>query len=315
MGTYKYALLDEGSTIKRRFVRLLLFLLTIGILVAIIVPTYLSYSSSQDANNLIEKTHQQYNVTPPETIGSFPGNFTDENGVEHTSATAVFIFILNGIDPIAGTAKIRMTLGAPLDSPGYFLDYQNATYAYAFEDQVKNLNASNYVSEWTFPLNIFGDPGRYPFDTYTYNISFAFAPSESFTNGIPIQVIAAGYQTGWQVQYDIQYSNNIFHIAPIISRNVATKGFSLFVVVLSWILSLCQFFIAVQSVFRNRPIIPPLLAVPAALLFALPSLRNVQPGIPPIGIFLDIAGFYWNMALVAISLIAGCLLFIFQFEV
>ncbi|CAO3639068.1 unnamed protein product [Cunninghamella echinulata] len=306
MGTYKYALLD---------VRLLLFILTIGILVVIIVPTYVSYSTSQGFENVIEKTYEEYNVTLPDTYGDFPGNFTDDNGVEHTSATARFVFVLSGIDPIAGTAKIILALGAPLDGPGYFSDFSNATYTYFFEDQVKSVNASNFISEWTFPLNIFGDPGRYPFDSYTYNTTFIFSPTENFTNGIPIQILAAGFQTGWQVQYDIHYSNNVFHISPIITRNLATKGFSLFVVVLSWILSLCQFFIAIQSVFRNRPIIPTLLAVPATLLFALPSLRGAQPGIPPIGIFLDIAGFYWNMALVAISLIAGCLLFIFQFEV
>lgn len=33
--------------------------------------------------------------------------------------------------------------------------------------------------------------------------------------------------------------------------------------------------------------------LPAALLFALPSVRTVQPAVPAIGAAVDVIGFFW----------------------
>lgn len=41
----------------------------------------------------------------------------------------------------------------------------------------------------------------------------------------------------------------------------------------------------------------------AALLFALPGVRQVQPDVPPIGVSIDALSFFWNMMLVAIALV------------
>jgi hypothetical protein len=38
-------------------------------------------------------------------------------------------------------------------------------------------------------------------------------------------------------------------------------------------------------------------------LFAIPQLRNVQPGIPSIGCAADTLSFFWCMALIAFSLL------------
>lgn len=51
---------------------------------------------------------------------------------------------------------------------------------------------------------------------------------------------------------------------------------------------------AVDHVFaRKRDVPPPVIALFATMLFALPSVRNLQPGVPPIGASVDIIGFYW----------------------
>jgi hypothetical protein len=39
----------------------------------------------------------------------------------------------------------------------------------------------------------------------------------------------------------------------------------------------------------------------AALLFALPGVREVQPGVPAMGISIDVLGFFWNMILTAMA--------------
>lgn len=60
-------------------------------------------------------------------------------------------------------------------------------------------------------------------------------------------------------------------------------------------------FVAAMSVwFRERKDELPLIAISTALLFALPNVRNSQPGIPPlVGTTSDMVGFFWNLLLLA----------------
>ncbi|NKB17610.1 MAG: DUF4436 family protein [Pseudanabaena sp. CRU_2_10] len=40
-----------------------------------------------------------------------------------------------------------------------------------------------------------------------------------------------------------------------------------------------------------------------ALLFALPAVRNIQPGIPPVGTLTDFLSFFWAEALIATAVV------------
>ena len=92
-----------------------------------------------------------------------------------------------------------------------------------------------------------------------------------------------------------------------ISRSRSTAGISIFVVVVMWLISLGVFVLALDlSMFRNRrPLTLGSVAICATMLFALPSLRSVQPGIPPVGLnaSIDIFSYFMNMALIAFSLV------------
>ena len=50
------------------------------------------------------------------------------------------------------------------------------------------------------------------------------------------------------------------------------------------------------------------------MLFALPALRNIQPGVPPIGSSEDLAGFMWNMLLIAAAIITCLVNYIRKFR-
>ncbi|KAI9292669.1 hypothetical protein K502DRAFT_367395 [Neoconidiobolus thromboides FSU 785] len=80
-----------------------------------------------------------------------------------------------------------------------------------------------------------------------------------------------------------------------------------FMVVLMWCLAIAMINIAVDAVFNNREIPPPILGTSVSMLFALPALRNSQPGVPAMGCISDILGFFW--CLVLISMVAVTLLF------
>jgi hypothetical protein len=45
------------------------------------------------------------------------------------------------------------------------------------------------------------------------------------------------------------------------------------------------------------------LSISISLIFGLPALRNVQPGVPPVGAFGDYVPFIWVEVLVGVSAI------------
>ncbi|KAI9296130.1 hypothetical protein K502DRAFT_323945 [Neoconidiobolus thromboides FSU 785] len=85
-----------------------------------------------------------------------------------------------------------------------------------------------------------------------------------------------------------------------LTQPLKSKIFSIFVMIVMWGLSIALFVFTYDIIISRRDIPPPLLAVGISMLFALPALRNSQPGIPIIGCLADIAAFFWCMAIIAI---------------
>ena len=88
-----------------------------------------------------------------------------------------------------------------------------------------------------------------------------------------------------------------------------------------WFLSLSTFIAAMSVWFRGKNTELPLIGISTSLLFALPNIRNSQPGVPsPVGTTEDseskifffnidsisfihmfpVVGFFWNILLVAV---------------
>jgi len=64
---------------------------------------------------------------------------------------------------------------------------------------------------------------------------------------------------------------------------------------------------------RPRESQAPFAAICTAALFALPNVRNVQPGVPPIGAAADVWGFFLNMTLIAVADIAFLFKIMYQY--
>jgi hypothetical protein len=56
---------------------------------------------------------------------------------------------------------------------------------------------------------------------------------------------------------------------------------------------------ATTSEKRANDLVP--LSMSLSLIFGLPALRNVQPGVPPVGAFGDYVSFIWAELIVAVS--------------
>ena len=86
------------------------------------------------------------------------------------------------------------------------------------------------------------------------------------------------------------------------------------VTLIMWALSLIALTLTVTLWFRDRKVEPPTISITTALLFALPAVRNTQPGAPVIGCTADVAGFFWNMALLSISAFLLMLNYIVKYQ-
>ncbi|KAJ6451775.1 hypothetical protein C8R45DRAFT_883223, partial [Mycena sanguinolenta] len=157
-----------------------------------------------------------------------------------------------------------------------------------------------------------GDVNRYPFDVFTvdYHIyAFTSPGNASYGTPLPMTVYADGAVQGFKVDTIFQglepYDGSGVQITFVIRRSPITKAFSVIVIIVMWFLSLGIFIAAMSVWFRERKVELPLIAISTALLFALPNVRNSQPGIPSVaGTTSDMVGFFWNLLLVAASAIS-----------
>ncbi|RKO94664.1 hypothetical protein BDK51DRAFT_29638, partial [Blyttiomyces helicus] len=71
------------------------------------------------------------------------------------------------------------------------------------------------------------------------------------------------------------------------TRSWMIRFFAIGIFLLMWLLSFAILVLAVSLCWRRRKVEPPTIAVTLSMLFALPTVRNIMPGIPPLGIIFD----------------------------
>ncbi|ORX61315.1 hypothetical protein DM01DRAFT_1316000 [Hesseltinella vesiculosa] len=154
-----------------------------------------------------------------------------------------------------------------------------------------------------------GDPIDYPFDRYTgYFEIDAFA--NVWTNVIiPLSFRLEASMTSFSFTPTFTAFEQHLGLQILTGRSNTTLGFSLFMCLLMWALSLVLAVFGYQVMFRHRPVHAHGCMIGVTMLFALPTLRSAQPGVPEnTGCIADVLGYYWNMAIIALETIAilGC---------
>ncbi|KAJ3205465.1 hypothetical protein HDU67_008830, partial [Dinochytrium kinnereticum] len=183
----------------------------------------------------------------------------------------------------------------------------------SFDSKIYNFTAGIPMPSQDFSSNFeTGDINNYPFDKYT--VKELYTEGEFFNrtrNQTELISIALGFSAGlltYSVQVDTikDVSGRILngHVIQLdfhVIRSVTTIFFSGLVMTIMWCLSLLAFTLAVTLWIRGRKVEPPTIAFSIALLFALPGIRNIQPGSPPIGCTADVVSFFWAMVLAAVT--------------
>ncbi|OBH07409.1 MULTISPECIES: DUF4436 domain-containing protein [unclassified Mycobacterium] len=163
-----------------------------------------------------------------------------------------------------------------------------------------------------------GDPGNWPFDSYrTEPISAdAFVGSGDNIKKVPARVEVTGELDGWDVSVQrlhdpaalpTQRGSDNGNVVITFKRAKGPLIFDLGICLVLISLPTLALMVAIPMALGRRKFLPPFATWYAANLFAIVPLRNILPGAPPPGSWIDQAIVQW----VLIALVTAMSLYIF----
>ncbi len=218
---------------------------------------------------------------------------------------------LLGVDPIKGEINLRF---APKPEGTYAKD-DRLTKELKFFTGIESGKAEVTLEKNRIPdtvagsLSIFnGRVSDYPFDKHSSDFYLFFSNPKDEKEEIPMAINFYGAISGYNIDVDyipkaeFESSDVYMGLRVIISRSVITKSFSIFLMISMWLIGLVVFTMTMAVLWLPRPIEFGMFTLIAGMLFALPAVRNLQPGVPPLGGLTDFLSFFWAESLVAISM-------------
>jgi len=185
----------------------------------------------------------------------------------------------------------------------------------------------------------------YPFDEYTHSIFFTVWNGNDFFNDSLFVDFDLSFSADFygfditNITFQNGYDNCTYDAAQLINtsncncnitlgnsctwgmvmtfnavRRRSTVAFAIIVTVVTWLLVFALTSLTIDTWVRNREIIPALLGFCAACLFALPTIRNAQPNIPPAGVWIDFMGYFFQITLVGLDVVILTVLYISRWE-
>ena len=180
-------------------------------------------------------------------------------------------------------------------------------------DSTKPYSAFDNELATTYQVDDAGSQFIYPFDVHHAELRIFVDKSangkseEVLTEHLPVKVDTSlcsfeGYKITLTPGPD--NSSNYVNLKLELRRTLAIKVFVVFLSFLMLAVSI-GFMLMVRKLMQSdaAPDINEL-AFGAALLFAFPAIRSIEPSVPPMGVLSDFFGFFWAETIVALSLIA-----------
>jgi hypothetical protein len=217
---------------------------------------------------------------------------------------------LLGVDPIKGEVNLRFT-----PSPeGTYAKDNRLTKDLKFFTGIESGKAEVILENNRVPdavtgsLSLNGRVSDYPFDVHSSDFYLYFTNPKDEKEGIPMAINFYGAVSGYNVDVDyipqaeFESSDTYMGLRVSISRSVITKSFSIFLMIAMWLIGLVVFTMTMAVFWQPRPLEFGMFTLIAGMLFALPAVRGLQPGVPPVGGLSDFLSFFWAESLVAISM-------------
>ncbi len=163
-----------------------------------------------------------------------------------------------------------------------------------------------------------GDPGNWPFDSYKTEpiAADAFVGSGDTRQKVPARVEVTGVLDGWEISVNRVHDPGALptsraadngNVVITLKRAKGPLIFDLGICLVLITLPTLALLVAIPMAMGRRKFLPPFGTWYAANLFAIVPLRNILPGAPPPGAWIDQAIVQW----VLIALVTAMSLYIF----
>ncbi|KAJ1983332.1 hypothetical protein H4R34_001355, partial [Dimargaris verticillata] len=174
---------------------------------------------------------------------------------------------------------------------------------------------------------LIGYPRMYPFDDYETALDIMLTDSSLSSNDtddgsdvddtIPLRLQFYGTIQSLNLHPKLTtYAEapNVVLMGLAITRSRISLVFSIFIMIVMWAMALTVTVLSFQILVNRRQVGDPLITVGATMLFALPALRNSQPGIPTLGCASDILSFFWCLFMIAAAAITNILTLVLRWK-
>ena len=156
------------------------------------------------------------------------------------------------------------------------------------------------------PVSLYtdGDIRRWPFDGYHVSDVqvLAFTGTGTARVAVPVEVAVTDSVSSWAVDATEADSGAGETLDIHVTRTGATVGFGIAMCAVLVVLPICTLFVSIQTLRRRKQFLPPIVTWFAVMLFSVLPIRNLFPGSPPIGSWVDYTVVLWVVMGLAVSL-------------
>ena len=210
------------------------------------------------------------------------------------------------VDANVNTARMRLSFGPEggelFDDQGRPTKNLRITVANAFQGPNEfKFPAGSAMGAREVAVGMAGDTAVYPFDEHGVDLAFT---ADTFTKGAdgavtsekPVDLFleASGGVNGWDTSVEIDPDIGVGYYASFdFARAFSTVAFVMVILVIAGVLAFLALVTGALVQADRRPAEAALLSWTAALIFALPALRNYMPNAPPFGASIDMYAYLW----------------------
>ncbi len=154
-----------------------------------------------------------------------------------------------------------------------------------------------------------GEPDDWPFDSFRTDVIGveAFVGQGAARRSVPASIVVAGSVNAWQIEPRISTLDgpwgqiNTVQFGLERTRGALAIDIGILLVLLA--LPATALFVAIEMLLNRRKFQPPFITWFAAMLFAVVPLRNILPGAPPPGAWIDQAVILWVLVALASAMV------------
>lgn len=236
------------------------------------------------------------------------GGLTQSGGATTLAATGFTAAVTPiAVQPLTSTATVRLSFRSVgddmLDDSGRLGQNTRVTVITDTGVTESRYPAGTVPVPVEVEMGVDGDQTLYPFDEHSGQVIVVMDSYEVRSDGavgslgpLPLTLGADAGVSGWNTTATFTEGSTDEPVATFVfSRAFSTQAFAILILVVSVVLAGMALVVGVLTKTRRRIVEATLLSWSAALLFALPALRNFMPNAPPIGAAIDVYVFMWVM--------------------